>query len=136
MTSRGRVIAACLLLYLMGGCGSSRNTPVGLMEDNIKTLNETSAVLESIKDGPSVEAARPKLKTLAEHAGENLRKGQELSKKMTDEEQRQFGEQYKDRLMEAQQRNARAWLRVLSLPGGKQLHDEWTATVGKDGALR
>jgi hypothetical protein len=93
---------ALAVLSALGGCGRGGNSAAeGLVNEQLKLMNDLAATLDGIKDDAGAEAAVPKLEQTAQAI-------RDLEKKAGDtvgaEEKKKLEEQYKAKLDEAYKR--------------------------------
>ena len=74
---RSLAVACLTALFLVAGCDSAP-THDSLMKDSLSTMEEMVAVMKTVKDEASANAAKPKLQALAE----KMKKMKEQADKM------------------------------------------------------
>jgi hypothetical protein len=92
---------ALVVLSALAGCSGGGGAE-SLMNEQIKTMNELSGVLEGIKDDASADAAVPKLEKLALQIKELDKKGKDI--KVSADEKKKLEEKFKGQLEEAVKR--------------------------------
>lgn len=86
-----------VLLASVSGCGGS--APDALMKEQLAGMQEAAAILETIKDESSAEAALPKLEKVAARVEATNKKGKE-ELKMSDDDKKKFLAKYQTQAQE------------------------------------
>lgn len=114
-------LAVALTVPALTGCG--RESHDSLRKQQTQTVTEAAAALAAATDSATVEAARPKLKTVSER-WRDVEKRQGALPVPTPEQAAELQRKYEAELTAARQRFADEAVRVAALPGGKQTLDE------------
>jgi hypothetical protein len=122
-------LLACVVggwcLFLLGCGGKSANASAGdaLMAQQLGLLQEATAVLKTINDPASLDAARPKLDQIVQRHQALLAQDRTLqppTKQEADALRQKYAEPYKT----AKQQLAVEMARVLQMPGGGPIYKQ------------
>jgi hypothetical protein len=113
---RGIILAALALLVLASGCSDSHES---LTKDAIAVVNETADVLATIKDSPTADAAKPKLKELGDRWRDNQQR-RAAKKRISAKELARLERQYGAQMEAATKRYLAEVVRVRKVDGGEE----------------
>lgn len=90
------VSTALFALVLVAGCDSAP-THDSVMEESVSSMEEMVAIMKTIKDKPSAEAAKPKLEALGDRMKELKAEADKLGKP-SKEKEAELKKKYDDRM--------------------------------------
>src|SRR5437016_4721185 len=120
------IVAAGMFLLVFGlpGCSSTAGVEADI-EKQIQLMNETTEILNTIKDSQSLEEAKPKLKSINTQLAEVSRRMTAVKENISAEEDQRLKAKFADQWKAAVPKNVEAWNAAESrVPGARKALQE------------